>query len=166
MYGNNADCFDMAIGWRNALFQTKENTAEYQGDVYYDSFSKKKVIDRLFKIQFHYRHYRLGDERNIIAPYYMNEHYYFDVDQDLDSDGDGDKENDASNRETEFLRVIVEEGNIFDISIYSDIFKVTRFAVGVETKFNFIWQTFNPRSVAEKTDFTFRWEIAFSVSWY
>ncbi len=166
MYGNNADSFDIAVGWRNDIDQVKDYGAEYQTDVYYDSFKKKKFVDRLFKLQLHYRHYRLGDERNIIAPYYMNEHYYYDVDPDLDSDGDGIKDNDTSNRDTEFLRVVLEEGNIFDINFYSDIFRITRFVIGIETKFNFHWRTRLPRTSAETTDFVFKWEIASVITWF
>ncbi|HOJ64555.1 MAG TPA: hypothetical protein PLE45_09050 [Spirochaetota bacterium] len=165
MYGSNSDCFDIAIGWRNDLVDVRGYAAEYQGDIYFDSFKNKKIVDRLFKFQIHYRHYRLGDERNILTPFYMNEHYYFDLDQDLDSDGDGNKTNDHSNRETEFLRIILEEGNQLDFHIYSDIIRISRFIIGIESKFNFIWTTFHPYTWKEETNFTFRWEIGLSIIW-
>ena len=166
MYGNNADCFDLAIGWRNDLKQTQNYVVGYQNDRYFESQTQKKEINRLFKIQFHYRHYRLGDERNVVCPFYSNEHYFFDVDKDLDTDGDGITDNDTSNRRTEFLRIVEEQGDIFDINIYSDLFRVTRFTMGMETKFNFIWQTYHPLTIAQRTDFTFKWEIAFVASWH
>lgn len=166
MYGNNADCFDIAIGWRNDLEQTQSYIAGYQNDRYFDAQKQKKEINRLFKVQLHYRHYRLGDERNVVAPFYANEHYYFDVDKEFDSDGDGIADNDTSNRRTEFLRIVEEQGDIFDINIYSDLFRIARFTMGMETKFNFIWQTYHPLTIAQQTDFTFKWEIAFVVSWH
>jgi hypothetical protein len=166
MYGNNADCVDLAIGWRNDLEQTTSSRAGFKNDEYFESMYKKKEINRLFKLQLHYRHYRLGDERSVVTPFYSNEHYYYDCDPDLDTDGDGNKTNDTSNRQTEFLRIVTECGDIFDISLYSDLFRVTRFTFGLDTKFTFQWVTTHPMTIAQSTDFTFLWQLAFTVIWH
>jgi hypothetical protein len=171
MYGSNSDCFDFSVGWRNDLSNVKENNAEYQADVYLDSLKKKKLPDRLIKIQLHYRRYRLGDERNVIVPFFYNEHYAYDLDPDFDSNGDGDPTNDAPglvaglNRKTEFLSVVVEEGDLFDINVYSDIFKASRFTIGAETKFGFNWITKYPGTAFSSTTFNFKWDLGISLNW-
>jgi len=80
MYGPNSDSIDVAIGWRSDLYNVKEYSAGYQGDVYFQSFKEKRIPKRLFKIQLHFRNYRLGDERDVIMPYYWNEHPTYDLD--------------------------------------------------------------------------------------
>jgi hypothetical protein len=165
MLGPNADSVDFAIGWRNDLKQVKDYRADYQGDIYFDSFKTKRVVDRLFKVQLHYKHYRLGDERDVTIPFYANEHYLIDGDDNIDVDFDGNPSNDASNRVTEWVRIVETEVNIFDISVYSDIFKFSRFVLGAETRFNFEWETTKPYTSLESTNFTYRWEFGIILTW-
>ncbi|HPO49226.1 MAG TPA: hypothetical protein PLO89_02780 [Spirochaetota bacterium] len=183
MYGNNADSVDIAIGWRNDLQTTPEYSVGYQADVYFDSLKKKKYPDRLFKMQLHYRFYRLGDERNVISPYYSNENYWFEEDKNLDTNGDGIPDNDSlagvggsdatfggssesgSTRRTEFLRVVKMFGNILDFYFYSDILRISRFVLGFESNLNFYWNVYNPLSSGERVEFDFKFEFAFVVSW-
>ena len=182
MYGNNSDSIDIAVGFRSDLKTVKEYKADYQGDVYFDSFKKKPIPDRLFKMQLHYRFYRFGDERNVIVPFYNNEHYYYDEDPNLDTNGDGIPDNDSlkgvggsdspfgesksgTNRRTEFIRIPVMIGNILDFSFYSDIFRISKFVFGFENTINFHWKTYNPFSSGERTDFVFKFDFAFTLSW-
>jgi hypothetical protein len=165
MYGGNSDCIDFSIGWRSDLYNVTEYTAGYMADIYLDRDRKKVLPDRLIKIQLHYRHYRLGNGRNVIVPYYGNEHYTYDLDNYFDSDGDGNTSNDRTNRITDFLRVVLQEGNIFDINLYSDIFKIDRFVIGAESEFNFTWTTKFPGTAASTTDFAFRWDFGIVVTW-
>jgi len=164
MYGNNADSIDIAIGWRSDLRSTKEYIADYQNDIYFASYENKIMPKKVVKFQLHYRKYRLGDERNIFAPYYMNEHYYYDVDPDLDSDQDGNKLNDKSNRKTEFLKIVKTEGHVFDINIYADLFRISSFFVGVESNFAFEWIIDDPYTRAAATEFTFKFNLALIVT--
>ncbi len=165
MYGPNSDSIDFAIGWRNDLESVKNYRADYQGDIYFDSMKDKKYPNRLFKMQLHYRLYRLGTGRNVVANFYENEHYYFDIDPDLDSDGDGVTDNDYSDRKTEFIRNVKEMGNKLDFSIYTDIFRVSKFVVGLDMNFKFEWRTMYPFTYREKTTFSFGFEFAGIVSW-
>ena len=160
MYGPNSDCLDIAIGWRSDLSNVKEYTADYQADVYFDSLKKKKIPPRLFKIQIHWRQYRLGDERDVIKPYWWNEHPNYDLYY-----ADGTKNEAGVSRGTEFLAKIEEIGDILDISIYSDIIRINRFVLGAETKFFFFWQTLDPWTASTTTIFDFRWEFGLIISW-
>ncbi len=159
MYGPNSDCIDFAIGWRSDLYNVKEYSADYQADVYFQSFKKIIIPKRLFKIQLHFRNYRLGDERDVIMPYYWNEHPSYDLET-----GD-EKDEFGTSRKTEFLSRVVEIGEILDLNIYSDIVKLSRFVLGLESKFLFKWQTFDPFTSSQHTDFIFRWEFGAILSW-
>lgn len=160
MYGPNSDCFDIAIGWRNDLKNIKEYNAEYQADVYFDSQKKKTVPQRLFKAQIHYRRYRLGDERNVIMPFWWNYHPAYEL---YYADGSSNKK--GVSRGTEFLAKVLEIGNILNLELYSDIFRFNRFVLGAETKFHFKWQTFLPWTPSVYTEFNFRWEFGLIISW-
>jgi hypothetical protein len=165
-YGGNADSFDIALGWRSDLWNVKEFSADNHADDYFYSMKKKKFPDRLFKAQIHYRHYRLGDERNVILPYYANDHNWFDEDSHLDSDLDGDTdEGGFTNRRTEFLRVVLEEGHLMDLSFYGDVIRLSSFTIGLETGFNFNWKVLLPYSQRSTVDFSFRWDFAVSILW-
>jgi len=161
MYGPNSDCIDCAIGWRSDLFNVKEyNTGNPREgsptDEYFQSMKKKKYPDRLIKLQLHYRHYRLGDERDVIMPFYWNEHPVYDENHDGVA---------GTLRRTEFLARVVEVGNFMDLNLYSDIIRIDRFVVGAETKFNFLWKTLNYGLATENTTFNFRWDIGLIISW-
>ncbi len=159
MYGNNADSFDIAFGWRNDLFNVNDSTAGYIVDRYYESQKKRLEHNRLFKIQFHYRRYRLGEYRDVTVPYYLNQHVYYDLDPFTDLDGDGDPTNDRTNLTTGFVDLVVEQGDIFDINVYADIVRFNRFVLGVEGKAEFKWVTAHPQSSLEKTDFVAKFDI-------
>ena len=89
-------------------------------------------------------------------PFYWNEHPIYDLDQD----GEG-----GTDRRTEFLAYVLEMGDIFDINIYSDILRINRFVLGMETKFNFYWHTMYPFTPSASTTFIFRWEFGIILSW-
>ncbi|MBN2544165.1 MAG: hypothetical protein JXB50_00110 [Spirochaetes bacterium] len=161
MYGPNSDCIDFAIGWRSDLWNTKEAPAEYQADVYFESFKEKRIPDRLFKLQLHFRQYRLGDERDVIRPYYWNEHWYYDMNtgEKKDSDKLG------TSRKTEFLTRVLEIGHIFDINVYGDIVRLGNFVLGLEAQFYFHWRTFNPFTPKANVLFEPRYEMGMIISW-
>lgn len=178
MYGNNSDCIDLAVGWRTDLKNIREYTAGYQGDVFFDSKKKKKISDiHLFKVQLHWRMFRLGDERNVTMPYYWNEHYYFEMDPNVDTNGDGINDNDeddddspgdtqsGTNRRGEFVRVPVYIGNIVDLALYTDIFRLGRTVVGLDLNFNWFMGTTNPFTQDHFTDVNFKFEFAFTFAW-
>ncbi len=165
MYGNNADSIDLAIGWRSDLMSTKEYLADYQNDIYFDSINGDPAVpNKVVKVQLHYRRYRLGDERSVSTPFYINEHFYYDIDPDLDSDLDGNKENDLSYRKSEFLKIVLTEGHIFDINIYTDLFRISSFYFGLESNFYFEWVVNNPYTRYSTTDFEFKFNLAFIVT--
>ena len=162
MYGNNADSFDIAIGWRNDLFNVTETSTNYITDRYYESERKKKNFNRLLKIQLHYRHYRLGDYRDVVMPYYLNQHFYYDLDPYTDLDGDGDPQM-IPLLCTGFVDKFLERGNIFDVSVYSDLFRINRFVTGVESKFEIKAITTSPETKYEITNFHFTFDVAFII---
>lgn len=142
MYGPNADCLDIAIGWRNDLENVKEDPAEYQVDRYLDSMVDKKRVKRLMKFQIHYRHYKLGDARNVSLPFGTNEHPVYDLYPTIDTNGDGNPGNDGGTQyRTAFFTYFTEFGNILDFDAYVDIVRFSRFTLGLETAFNFYWRT-------------------------
>ncbi len=159
MYGPNSDCIDFAIGWRNDLKNVKEYTADYQADEYFHSFKKKIIPKRFFKMQLHFRNYRLGDERDVTMPYYYNEHPSIDLDTGKEKDEYG------TSRGTEFLANVVEIGEDLDFSIYGDVIRLSRFVLGLESKFLFQWRTYYPYTPDQHTDFSFRWEFGTIISW-
>lgn len=155
MYGSNSDSIDIAIGWRNDLYNVKDSKADYITDRYYESQKKNQRPDRLFKLQLHYHHYRLGEDRDVVLPFYMNEHFYYDLNPYEKVNDDGDK----TARRTGFVDTVLEEGNTFDINVYTDLLRVNRFTLGLEAKTEFKWVTYLPRTAQESTDFTFKFDI-------
>jgi hypothetical protein len=156
MYGPNSDSIDVA---------------GYQADVYFDSFKEKRVPERLFKIQIHFRNYRLGDERDVIMPYYWNDHPSYNLET-------GKEKNEVGmSRGTEFLNQVLEIGDIVDLSLYSDIISFSKFVLGFDTKFEFKWQTYFPfvsrdlynetkgQYGFQHTDFHFKWDFGITLSW-
>jgi len=71
----------------------------------------------------------------------------------------------VTKRRTDFMRVILEEGNSFDLSVYSDIFRLGKFSIGAETKFNFLFTTYNPGTADGFTKFNFQWDFGLSLNW-
>lgn len=166
MYGSNSDSLDIAIGWRNDLVNVRDYSAGYRADVYYDSLENKSYPERLVKFQIHYRRYRLGDDRDVVMPFYMNEHFFYDLNIYVDSDGDGDFENDKSDRRTEFLSNVVKTGDNLNLSFYTDIIKISRFVLGFETQGSFEWSTYFPNNPDKSyTDFQFKLDFGAIISW-
>ena len=162
MYGPDSDCIDVAIGWRNDLPSVKEDPAEYQADVYLDSLQNEEKPDRLIKVQLHYRHYRLGDSRNVILPYGTNEHPSYDIDWYTDTNGDGNLTNDTdgTNYRTSFMTGVFQHGNILDLNYYMDLIRISRFIMGIETKFYFHWY----KQQYASHDLQFRWDLGLVIS--
>lgn len=160
MYGPNSDCLDIAIGWRNDLNAVEETNAGYIADRYFDSMKKKYYPDRLIKFQAHYRRWRLGDGRDVVVPFYNNEHYFYDNNPYLDSDGDGDPENDKTDLRTGFLEVVLEEHNDFYISFYMDLLKVSRNTLGIELETDFLLSTYLPNTDSSATYLDVKFDIA------
>ncbi len=159
MYGPNSDCLDIAIGWRSDLYNVNEYTAGYQGDIYFNSFKTKVIPKRLFKIQLHFRNYRLGDGRDVILPYYGNQSAQYDLDTSEAKSKMG------TSNGTEFLKQVLEIGDIVDLNVYADIVRLSRFIFGIENKFIFTWRTFYPFTHAQYTTFNFRWEFGVIINW-
>jgi len=159
MYGPNSDCLDIAIGWRSDLFNVKEYNAGYAGDEYFYSLKNKQIPKRLIKLQLHYRHYRLGDERDVIMPYYWNEHPSYDLETGEEKSTLG------TSRGTEFLTQVHEIGDILDLNIYGDVVRFSRFVLGLETKFMWQWITYYPFTSDSETLFMFKWDFGIILSW-
>ena len=168
MYGPNSDCIDIAIGWRSDLYNVKEDSAEYQGDVYFQSFKKKMIPKRLFKIQLHFRNFRLGDGRNVILPYYGDQHpsYWLTAEEIAANNGSSDKSTMGTNNGTEFLAQVLQIGDIVDLNVYGDIIKFSKFVLGMESKFTFTWNTYYPFNPPyQYTTFDFKWDIGIEITW-
>jgi len=162
MFGPNSNCIDFAVGWRSDLYDVEEYTAGYQNDVYFHSLKDKMIPKRLIKMQFHFRYYRLGDERNVIMPYFWNENpnYHLDTGKAKTAEEFG------TSRGTEFLKQVLEIGTIIDFNFYFDIVRFSRFVLGLESKLLFHWITYYPFTSSQYTDLKeVRWEIGIIVSW-
>ena len=95
-------------------------------------------------------------------PYYLNQHFYYDLDPYTDLDGDGDPTNDTTALRTG-LSIKFRKRQYFDVSVYSDLFRINRFVTGVESKFEIKAITTSPETKYEITNFHFTFDVAFII---
>ena len=164
-YGSNSDSFDIAIGWRNDLYNVKDSRADYITDRYYESLKENRRPDRLLKMQLHYQHYRLGTDRDVVLPFYMNEHFYYNLNL-YDEQGNpltGEDAEGGTDLRTGFIDEVLFAGDTLDFNIYADLFHFNRGIVGLEMKHSFIWGTTYPNSDNASTEFTYKFDMGIII---
>ena len=112
-------------------------------------------------MQLHYQHYRLGTDRDVVLPFYMNEHFFYKLNL-YDEEGNpltGEDAKGGTDLRTGFIDTGLFAGDTLDFNIYADLFHFNRGIFGLEMKHTFMWETTLPDTSKANTEFTYKFDI-------